>query len=195
MANKITRPVLKCKNCNIDFQSIAVASKGYCSNKCWLNFKHTNKIATNRGFKHSEETKKQLSIIKIGKKHPSVSISNAQRKGIKHPMFGKLKPDMTGKNNPNWKGGISTNRRMDGELKKWRLRIFERDNYTCQICDITGGYLHADHIKKYADYPELRYDVDNGRTLCVACHYYVTYKKKMPKGIVWGMTKRRVQSF
>ena len=28
----------------------------------------------------------------------------------------------------------------------------------------------ADHVKPWALYPELRYDLDNGRTLCVPCH-------------------------
>lgn len=52
----------------------------------------------------------------------------------------------------------------------WRKFIFERDDYTCQICKIRGGKLHADHIKPYVAFPELRYDTNNGRCLCAACH-------------------------
>jgi len=56
------------------------------------------------------------------------------------------------------------------ELRVWRRAVFERDSYSCQICGQRGGQLNADHIKAYRNFPALREDVSNGRTLCVACH-------------------------
>lgn len=51
-----------------------------------------------------------------------------------------------------------------------KMSEFERDNYTCVWCKIKGGKLNADHIRPFAHYPELRFAIDNGRTLCEDCH-------------------------
>ena len=56
------------------------------------------------------------------------------------------------------------------QYKEWRKIVFERDKYTCQICGIKNIKFHADHIKPWALYPKLRYELTNGRTLCIACH-------------------------
>lgn len=72
-----------------------------------------------------------------------------------------------------WKGGISSElRRLRGsrEYKKWRTAVFERDNYICQSCGQMGAYLHPHHIKSFAEHGGLRFDVDNGVTLCEKCH-------------------------
>lgn len=54
--------------------------------------------------------------------------------------------------------------------RDWRRQVFERDDFTCQICGQRGGRLQADHIKPYSAFPDLRFDLSNGRTLCVDCH-------------------------
>lgn len=89
-----------------------------------------------------------------------------------------------GKNNPNWKGGITPENnkiRHGDEFKKWRLSVFKRDNWTCQKCkkrSTKNNYLRieAHHIKPFAVFPEFRLLIDNGRTLCKKCH------SKEPKG-------------
>lgn len=72
-----------------------------------------------------------------------------------------------------WKGGITGERHSamsQKEYKDWRNEVFERDKYTCKKCGQVGRKLHAHHAHNYADYPELRLDVDNGVTLCEKCH-------------------------
>jgi hypothetical protein len=92
----------------------------------------------------------------------------------------ELREKRSGENAQNWKGGITPINykiRNSLEYKLWRKAVFERDNYTCVWCGakfikgITGRvYIQADHIKPFAQYPELRFAIDNGRTLCVPCH-------------------------
>jgi hypothetical protein len=76
-----------------------------------------------------------------------------------------------GSENPCWRGGISREKRyLNPEYKEWQLMVFGRDNFTCQICKRRGGYLDAHHILPWAIYPEYRYDINNGMTLCKECH-------------------------
>ena len=70
------------------------------------------------------------------------------------------------------------NGRRSAEYSEWRQRVFLRDNFTCQNCGDRGGKLNAHHIKSYAKYPQLRYSVQNGITLCEACHREVHHGKK-----------------
>lgn len=78
-----------------------------------------------------------------------------------------------GENHWNWKGGITSKAQIERNSKKysdWRKSVFSRDNYTCQLCGLHGGKLNAHHKKKWSEYPELRFMVDNGITLCESCH-------------------------
>lgn len=110
--------------------------------------------------------------------------------GEKHWSWGKTRTDMVGNNNPNWKGGIT----KPNKLYRFRFReliqktVFERDNYTCQICGEKGCALQVDHIQKWSEYVEGRFDIFNCRTLCVKCHYKITFGYDMPKNVkTWGL--------
>jgi 5-methylcytosine-specific restriction endonuclease McrA len=62
------------------------------------------------------------------------------------------------------------NARNGWRYAAWRTDVFRRDNYTCRRCGQRGGNLDAHHVKPFAAFPTLRYDVANGLTLCEACH-------------------------
>lgn len=81
----------------------------------------------------------------------------------------------TGENNTNWNENLTLEER---ELKrrypdyyKWRNEVYERDNYTCQICGSRkSGTLIAHHLNGYNWDIEHRTDINNGITLCTRCH-------------------------
>ena len=120
---------------------------------------------------YTEETLKKMSEARVGRvpwnKGKKLSSEHCFALSISH--VGK----MAGSKNKNWKGGITPINqaiRTSLEYKLWRTAVFERDEYTCIWCEQRGGDLHADHIKPFARYPELRFAIDNGRTLCAECH-------------------------
>jgi hypothetical protein len=79
-------------------------------------------------------------------------------------VFEKLKPELEKERRRSVEG------RRCAEYKAWRKSVFERDNYTCQMCGARGVKLNAHHIFPYAHFPEKRYDIKNGITLCIPCH-------------------------
>lgn len=87
--------------------------------------------------------------------------------------LGKKRENLSGEKNPAWKGGVTKlNKilRSATQFKEWRKKVFERDNFICQICFQRGGFLEPHHIKSVAAHPELVFEVNNGITLCINCH-------------------------
>ncbi|RLI46445.1 hypothetical protein DRO61_09215 [Candidatus Bathyarchaeota archaeon] len=63
--------------------------------------------------------------------------------------------------------------------KNFRNAVLKRDNFTCQMCNRKGKgiWLNVHHIIKWSSASSLRYDVDNGISLCRDCHKEVTGKE------------------
>ena len=113
------------------------------------------------GKKLSEETKRKIS-------------EHHKKNGIGKWMKGRNSRESC----KFWKGGITpvnTLIRTSIEYKEWRISVFKRDGYACIFCGVKNGNgmtikFNADHIKPFALFPDLRFNVENGRTLCVPCH-------------------------
>lgn len=64
---------------------------------------------------------------------------------------------------------------QDPHYKEFRRKVLKRDKYTCQVCKSRiRKNLEVHHIMTWADASSLRYDVDNGITLCKQCHKNIT---------------------
>lgn len=61
----------------------------------------------------------------------------------------------------------------DEKHQKWAKKVKQRDNYTCQLCFASGSgvYLHSHHLNSWDLFPDQRYQLDNGITLCNQCHF------------------------
>lgn len=174
--------IKNCQKCNKEFKNRNPKAK-YCSRSC-----------IHLGSKTSIETKAKMSLTRKGRIPYWLKGKTPWNKGKKTPEEVKIKQrkphkplseetkrkmgiSRSGEKNPNWRGGITEKNHGERlylmgtkEYKDWRIGVFQRDDYTCQECGSRGVTLHADHIKPFAYYPELRLVIENGRTLCVPCH-------------------------
>jgi hypothetical protein len=105
-------------------------------------------ISSFEGKKHSDETKK-----KIGE-------SREYPKGEKHWHWKKDRSEL-----------VKRQERNDSAYFAWRREVWARDNFKCKIAnEDCGGRLEAHHILGWSSHPELRYQINNGITLCHAHH-------------------------
>ena len=154
-------------------------------------------ISLMKGKKHTEESRKKISESLKGKKAPKTAFTRERVLGEKNVNWKGGKPKclvckkilsirgvkycrkhfgqfQSGKNHPNWvNGNYKKSDRPYGDSAShyFRIEVYKRDNYRCKINNKDcKGQLEAHHILSWRDYPELRYDINNGITLCQFHH-------------------------
>jgi len=145
--NKGTKKKYVCKTCGIIFSLKGGGSGKFCSRKCMFE---------------NKDWLERRSLLRKGKIFPF-----SFKKGVP-------RPEARGEKAWNWRGGKYKTERLAqmarAEYRKWRSDVFQRDNWTCQTCEKRGCFLEAHHIKGWAEFPELRFEISNGVTLCRDCH-------------------------
>jgi len=164
----------------------------YCKDMCHFHYKRMiDSVDLNRQYHGYQRGKLEKNCLQCSKKF-SVKKSLPNSKFCSKHCWGKHR---IGEKNSNWRGGItdSTTEERNRFNRELREIILTRDNYICQICQSeNSGNLQIDHIKSWAKYPELRFDINNCRTVCRPCHFYVTYKHKISPNSKWGLLCKSV---
>jgi 5-methylcytosine-specific restriction endonuclease McrA len=114
----------------------------------------------------SPETVEKIVAYRKGKSYPEIygdtrasEEARKRREGNRRRFIGRVR-----------KADVRPKHNSDYRYTEWRTAVFRRDDYTCQACGVRGGRLNAHHIKRWSRHPELRYAVENGKTLCISCH-------------------------
>ena len=138
-----------------------------------------------KGYKHSEDWKKKASKRLVGNTN-GFKKGNTHRKGItlpndiKNKISKNRKGKSVGEERYNWikdRTKLSKKQmRNDYAYVWWIKQCKKRDNYECRINNKDcSGKLEVHHILSWRDYPELRYDKNNGITVC---HYHHPRKRE-----------------
>jgi hypothetical protein len=165
-------------------------------------------VPWNKGIKYIEYFGKNYVDPREGR-----PLSDIHRKHLSESLKGRVSPKgMLGKkhteewkiaarlrnareNHPEWGKNIKISKNKLDRIRfrdNYQKLVFKRDNYTCQMCGAKNGCgktvsLQVDHIQSWKDYVELRFNINNCRTLCMDCHYFITWGKIKPKNIkTWG---------
>lgn len=155
--------------------------KRFCSRKCrgvFLSTQTGDKTPHWKGgrIKNCTDCTAQISVLPSAVRCRSCDMKHRFKTNRGH-FF--IKGDRMGENNPSWvqdrtklqRYGDANKDRRSYMYAEWRKRVWLRDNFACKIAnpDCSGG-LEAHHILGYTEFPELRYELNNGITLCHAHH-------------------------
>lgn len=77
----------------------------------------------------------------------------------------------------NWYSPDSINNyqeRKKCKYRLWRMNVLDRDNHTCQFCGKENSRI-AHHVKSFSEFKDDRFNIENGKTVCVPCHKNIHY--------------------
>lgn len=149
-----------------------------------ISLKNKGRVSGMKGKKHSARTKAKMKLIHAGKAY--------RGRGFVAWNKGKKMPQLTGENNPRWitdRSQLSEQGdRRSPIYRDWRMNVWKRDDFKCKINNLDcEGRIEAHHILSYTKYPELRYEINNGITLCHAHHPFKRAEEKLMIPVFQGL--------
>lgn len=175
---------VNCLQCNKEATRYpsTLKSKVFCSRNCRYTYYRNDPTWANwnKGLIRSQETKDKIALK-----------NKENSKGTKNPFYGKHHTDITkakiritktgvrtgfnaGEKHYRWNPNreeVRQDRRNDPEYKQWRRKVWLRDNFKCKIANQDcKGRIEAHHILSWREHKELRYEINNGITLCYLHH-------------------------
>jgi hypothetical protein len=159
----------------------------YCSLDCCnltrkgvtLSVEHRQTISDGlTGREVTQETRKKIAISNTGKKRTPEQLATLSKAhiGIPNQHKGEKLPERSGSNHWNWKEDrtsliVSEKKHLDGKYREWMKAVKDRDSWKCKMGnEDCSGRVVAHHILRWSLFPELRYEVNNGITLCAFHH-------------------------
>lgn len=157
-----------CLSCGVHFQvQPSLSHRKTCSKKC-MGIQQSKRTPFFLNKKHSQESKDRMSKSKKGTKSWNTGLKG-WRAGEKHPWIPKGEAHWSYIKDRSLL--VQKQERNDPAYKGWRKEVWLRDNFKCKIGNPDcKGRIEAHHILGWKDHPELRYDINNGITLCHAHH-------------------------
>lgn len=170
---------LVCENCGTIFGGQFGRARMTCSKEC-------NDIIRNarsgrpKGTPHTKEWKKKMSL---------------RVQGSKNPFYGKIHtPEVVEQISLSLTGKVGclsrrwikdrTQVKLDTERggtlhKQWSIQVKNRDGWKCRIANSDcEEKLESHHILSWKDFPEFRYQINNGIALCHFHHPRVRKEEK-----------------
>jgi len=129
-----------------------------------------------KGRHHTNEAKEKLRLSRLGKPSPWKGKKNSRTTARNLAN----NPAKKGDEHWNWKGGLTSQYHKEyrsAKYTQWREAVLQRDGNRCQSCGSSDSVLQVRRIRSYEKYPELRYELDNGRALCTECRVALRAKK------------------
>jgi hypothetical protein len=165
-----------CSICNKEFTTY-IETQICCSLECGNKHKKNTKILICANC--NNEFERTVSEIYWGNKRGNENVfcsAKCKREyhiGENHPSYIENRTKLKDQNK---------SIRWSTEMKVWRKEIYARDNYSCQMCGNKSGInnvvvLNAHHIERFIDNKDMRFNIENGITLCETCHK-LTYGKE-----------------